>query len=342
MSNSKFNIANETILAIASELDVAPDMVEKDMHVVKALKLIASLNGICGFVPVFSGGTSLSKAHELIMRFSNDIDFKVTWQNTAISPQAMTTLRNTFVSEHLVPTFAANGLKLVDKIKKWGRDGEDRYFMMLFEYEPESKYQLQLSPDIKIEITFESTRRLPVVKPISSFVAKALRKTPEVEAIHCVDPLETAADKISAFLWRAKRDSILPEAKRDATLVRHLHDLVALRPVIDAAGLDFFAETAAMIGREGTERLKTRNFDSAASFNAISNELRRDDAWRRQYERFSLSFAYGDESKRIGFESAMENWRQISELLRAAEMAKPKTGEKTRHPGRRPNEPKRR
>jgi hypothetical protein len=49
--------------------------------------------------------------------------------------------------------------------------------------------------------------------------------------VACVDPVETAADKLSAFAWRAlTRDRASP--KDDLAIVRHLHDLAALEPAV--------------------------------------------------------------------------------------------------------------
>lgn len=61
-------------------------LVEKDWHVVQAVRVISSLDGT-GAIPAFSGGTSLSKGWGLIKRFSEDIDFKVSMAAGASSAQ---------------------------------------------------------------------------------------------------------------------------------------------------------------------------------------------------------------------------------------------------------------
>jgi len=66
-----------TLGRVAGALAVDEAFVEKDWYVVQAIKaLIALANG--DIAAVFSGGTSLLKAHGLIKRFSEDIDFKLT------------------------------------------------------------------------------------------------------------------------------------------------------------------------------------------------------------------------------------------------------------------------
>lgn len=69
-------LAPNLVEELAGELGTKPGLVEKDWHVVRALSILASLEHL-DTIPVFSGGTSLSKGWSLIKRFSEDIDFKV-------------------------------------------------------------------------------------------------------------------------------------------------------------------------------------------------------------------------------------------------------------------------
>ena len=57
---------------IAIELGVSPSFIEKDWYAVQALQAISNYKND-KLLPVFSGGTNLSKAYELIERFSEDI-----------------------------------------------------------------------------------------------------------------------------------------------------------------------------------------------------------------------------------------------------------------------------
>lgn len=72
----------DLIQATASDLGISAVLVEKDYWVTFVLKRLASSTH-AGDV-VFKGGTSLSKAHKLIHRFSEDIDL-------ALKPSAFTT-----------------------------------------------------------------------------------------------------------------------------------------------------------------------------------------------------------------------------------------------------------
>ena len=51
-------------------------LVEKDWHVIRAMQAISQVDsGI--FRLVFAGGTCLARAHKLVQRMSEDVDYKV-------------------------------------------------------------------------------------------------------------------------------------------------------------------------------------------------------------------------------------------------------------------------
>jgi hypothetical protein len=62
-----------------------------------------------------------------------------------------------------------------------------------------------------------------------------LQRPPEVATIECVSIIETAADKFVALARRAGAELAGLVATPDPTLVRHLHDLHALRAHYDPA-----------------------------------------------------------------------------------------------------------
>ncbi len=63
---------------------IAPSFIEKDWWVTQVIAVLANHTAE-GFEFVFTGGTALSKAHNLIQRFSEDVDFRVIASKT---PQA--------------------------------------------------------------------------------------------------------------------------------------------------------------------------------------------------------------------------------------------------------------
>jgi hypothetical protein len=50
--------------------------IEKDWHILRAMRAVASVDAT-PFHLVFAGGTCLARAHKLIRRMSEDVDFKI-------------------------------------------------------------------------------------------------------------------------------------------------------------------------------------------------------------------------------------------------------------------------
>lgn len=61
---------NDIILAASNALNIIPAIIEKDYYVTLLLKEIIEMYPEV----IFKGGTSLSKCHKIINRFSEDID----------------------------------------------------------------------------------------------------------------------------------------------------------------------------------------------------------------------------------------------------------------------------
>ena len=97
----------------------------------------------------------------------------------------------------------------------------------------------------------------PIARSIASLINIARCLPPEVASIPCVDPVETAADKLSALAWRvhARRRG---SHKDDPTMIRYLHDLAALKmSVIGANHFRALVRKAAAddVGRGGRRLL---------------------------------------------------------------------------------------
>jgi hypothetical protein len=78
-----------------------------------------------------------------------------------------------------------------------------------------------------MEFTVIDVSLPPILLPVSSFVAQLTGADPEIPMIACIDPVETAIDKLSALVWRVP-DRVREPRDDDPDLVRHIHDLVTL------------------------------------------------------------------------------------------------------------------
>ena len=273
---------------IAADLGTAPGLVEKDWHVVRGLGVIAQLDH-GGMRPAFSGGTSLSKGWELIKRFSEDIDFKVGEPDAASAGQGRRA--RTAYRERVLAALTGGGFELLGKPII---GNESRFFSAALAYGAEFGAGAGLRPHIRVEMSFRAPALSPIARPVRSLIAIAQRREPEIAAFPCIDPVETAADKLSALTWRVlARDRTEPED--DPTIIRHLHDLAALEPTVAGSGRFrelVLAAAADDVGRGG----ETAASDPLTMFADMLNRLETDPLWAREYEDFvrAVSFAAGD------------------------------------------------
>jgi hypothetical protein len=206
----------------------SPALVEKDFYVVKALAAIAAVD-TAPLRLVFGGGTALSRAHRLVRRMSEDIDLRIVGHKLP-GRGALRRLRDAITQALL-----GAGFKFDPEDPAYRKSGnESRYPIYRLPYEPAATGEGALRPAIQIETAVWPLRRPSVDRPVMSFVAEALRRPPEIGSIACVSILETAADKFVGLTRRAGAE-LAGLAEPDPTLVRHLHDLHALRQHYDPA-----------------------------------------------------------------------------------------------------------
>lgn len=116
---------------------------------------------------------------------------------------------------------------------------ENRFFAIDLEYEtafPREEalrpYNIEKNkerpPHIQIEMTARDIQLPSLVRPVSSFLSELAKHPPEVSAITCIDPVESAADKLSAIAWRIP-DRVRGDQYDDPSVVRHIHDLAMLK-----------------------------------------------------------------------------------------------------------------
>ncbi len=287
--------------AIASELGTHTGLVEKDWQVVRALGVLASLDhGIAQ--PTFSGGTSLSKGWGLISRFSEDIDFKVAMPATA-NRQNRSTYR-----KMVLAALKEAGFSLCesteDKPNPLIGNGSS-FFRADFDYPsvfpiPADK---GLRPHLRVEMSFDDPALAPVHRPLQSFVAQAQQLAPEVEAFPCVNPVETAADKLSALAWRAcTRDRSSKDD--DPTIIRHLHDLAALEAQVANAD-DFFPLLKLKAEADSNRGGGQFPANPVARFAAMLDLLRTDPLWAKEYDKFVRQVSFASPEHAIHFDAAL-------------------------------------
>jgi hypothetical protein len=299
-----------TLGRVAGALAVDEAFVEKDWYVVQAIKVLVA-SGTSDIVPVFSGGTSLLKGYGLIKRFSEDIDFKLELSAgfMKLSGNQQRKRLGEF-KDALTAAWAAAGFTITDIV---ARDANG-FIRVEMDYPSVFANHLALRPHILAEVSAKPPRMTTQEKPLSSYVNQYRALAAEVTAIRCVDPVETAADKLSAFTWRAiVRDRTSPHD--DPAIVRHLHDLAALEAV--AAASDVFpallAETLVADSHRGGEA--TSNLLPADRLKAMLATLETDPAYAGEYDHFVGAMAFAGQSEIPTFAEAVQALMRLSRRL---------------------------
>ena len=214
---------------VARHLNVDFSYVEKDWYAVKVLSVISELD-----VPiVFTGGTSLSKGHGLIERFSEDLDFRICLKDK-LSRKKRREIRSKIFN-------AINSIHDISVLEETiSSKNEGKFFSANVSYPKFFSLKESLRSNLKLEFSFEPVELDITFEEIRSFVNEYLLEytddQPDIDCkIKTISPIETGANKYSALIWRIfVRDRSAKEgsAKNDSTMVRHLHDLFALKNLL--------------------------------------------------------------------------------------------------------------
>lgn len=275
---SSLNVLDQRLVErVAAGLLTSPGLVEKDWHVTRALAVLAG-HDHGGAKPAFGGGTSLSKGWRLIKRFSEDIDFKVAVPEATSRNRAKN--ERSAYRKRIVSALTEAGFVLAGEPTRADENhffSADLFYPNLFDTSP------GLRPHIRVEMTLRAPALPPIARPIASLIALAQREPPEVAAFLCVDPVETAADKLSALAWRvlARRRGSDGD---DPTIIRHLHDLAALKQTIATSGEFSRLALKAMSDDTGRGGEATASSDPAALVAGMLDRLAADPLWATEYE----------------------------------------------------------
>ena len=273
----------------------SPALVEKDIHVVHAIRALASLD-VAPFLLVFGGGTALARAHGIVRRMSEDVDFKVV--PTPATPVGRSALRRErgALRDRVTAALRSAGFDFDphDPAQVRSRD-ENSYTIYQLPYAPLAGAGAGLRPTIQLELNHTSLRRLPVVLPVSSFVAEAMHRAPEAPAVICASLNETAAEKLVSLTRRTAMELAGASRAPDPALVRHIYDLHMMRDHLDAAivtslARDVAANDASAFGNQ----YPAYEADIGGETHNALDALRADPLYRQRYETFVADMVYGE------------------------------------------------
>jgi predicted nucleotidyltransferase component of viral defense system len=231
----------ELIDAVLAEKDVGgltAAILEKDIHVTDVLHELIKLQ-VTPFNLVFCGDTSLAKAHGIIERMSEDVDFKIQLTSDhGLSRNAITTQLKQF-KQRVIATLESMGF-VADK-EKFLTQNENRYFSTAWFYQSQYSGDNSLRPHLSIEFTLRSPCFPTLPIPIGYLVNQLAELEGDKAILTCVAIEETLAEKVLSFLRRYA--SYFDEHQQntsewDSALVRHIYDVYCIVTSLPAAPLN--------------------------------------------------------------------------------------------------------
>lgn len=147
---------------------------------------------------------------------------------------------------------------------------------------------------------------LPSIElPVSSFINEVTKQAPEVESIACIDPVENAADKLSALVWRIP-SRVRGADDRQPDVVRHLHDLAKLSGRV-LGNADFNGLARETIGRDANRHEALRGLGTAEKLAKMMDILETDPMYPKEYLAYVEEMSYSQDTPFLSFEDALKS-----------------------------------
>lgn len=270
-------------------------MLEKDVFITEVTLEVGSLAGETIGV-VFCGGTSLSKAHGMVERMSEDVDFKLDVKANGLSTNQRRQLLGEFRN------------RVLQKLKDLGyelgaehvlsRDA-NAYTRIVVPYATQFSPHAAIRAHVQVELNAASPRTPVLSRGIATLVSAERLSMSRSGNVDCVEVSETAAEKLVSFTRRTAQ--FLAGRQRgefDTTLVRHLYDVHRLfaagavdESIVRRLCADIVVQDAKQFRNQHPEYLAD---PAREARNALDNIVkdRRFEGW---YNAFVDSMIYGDE-----------------------------------------------
>lgn len=284
----------KTIKATSLQSKIQEDLIEKDYYVSLILAEIAKSSEQA----VFKGGTSLSKAHHAINRFSEDIDI-------AFSEHIGAARRKKLKYNIIAPIATKLGLVITNFDKTQSDRDINNY---TFAYKQLCNSSPQVVPEVRLE-TSMVTAAFPIVElPIGNYIADfstdidlevyGLKPFPmKVQALE-----RTFIDKIFAIC-----DYFLTGKSR--RLSRHLYDLHKLLPRI------IFNDNFKDLFKQVREIRKATNVCPSATpdvdIKRILDEICKTDFFKKDYEGVTQFFIFDN----VKYSDTLKSIKKITDWL---------------------------
>jgi predicted nucleotidyltransferase component of viral defense system len=296
----------ELIEEVAQIKGISEAFIEKDWFVTQVIKVVSEIV-FEDYRIVFTGGTSLSKAHGIIQRFSEDIDFRV------IAPSVE--LLNKTQQIKILSTFKkeiVRSLRLHFDIneEQISANNGNKFVAIELNYPTYFTRTDALRPHILLEFTVSEPLLPSIDLPVSSMINQVANQTPEIDKIACVNPVENAADKLSAITWRIA-ERVRGSENDSPDIVRHIHDLAIMKDLaLGNPNFSVLVNTALKRDKNRSELIKDLSLSEKLSnvMNIISSDIE----YVKEYDRFVNAMSYANNETIPTFKIALKH---VGELV---------------------------
>ena len=308
----------EALVAESSLGGITTSLLEKDEHLTDALRAIFALK--FEYVDlVFCGGTSLSKAHSLIERMSEDADLKVvlTEAGKLLSRSALKRYLGDEVRKNVAEALSKIGL--VEDEDKAMTLNEYRYMHSQWSYQRRYPISTGLRPNLQLELTLRAPMLDIASVPIYALADRLAGKDGAPFEVKTISVAETLAEKVLSFLRRfAQHRSGQMRGTWDTALVRHIYDVHCI--VTHDSDLIELAVTAfkELVNGDVTEFGKQQPDFAEKPLEVLEKALaqvEKDEQSRSEYEKNLLPLVYGDFKPH--FDEAFSSFKNIALQLLA-------------------------
>ncbi len=291
----------ELIEEVAQIKGISEAFIEKDWFVTQVIKIVAEIV-FENYRIVFTGGTSLSKAHNIIQRFSEDVDFRVIAPNVELlSKTQQSKILSSFKKE------IVRNLRLhfdIDEAQISANNG-NKFVAIELNYTTYFTRPDALRPHILLEFTVSEPLLPAIDLPVSSIINQVAKQIPEIDKIACVNPVENAADKLSAITWRIA-ERVRGSENDSPDIVRHIHDLAIMKDLaMGNPNFSVLVNTALYRDKNRSELIKDLSLSEKLS--NVMNIISSDVEYEREYERFVNAMSYANNDTIPTFKIALQN-----------------------------------
>jgi predicted nucleotidyltransferase component of viral defense system len=287
-----------------------PAIVEKDYYVTHVIHSLANIENEY-FRLIFAGGTCLAKAHKIVKRMSEDVDFKIQLKNTdktfskSRRLKELKKFRSQIISSLTLTDLTVGNSKVRN---------EGQYLCTELSYPALFPASDTLRPHLLLEFTFADVRLAMENLTINTIIEDTIQ-IPALfspSPIACVSVNETAIEKWVSLTRRIA--AIEREYHRDdPMLIRHVYDLIAIKQAdkINESFFNLAHPTVHYDARQFKNQHPEYFNHSIAEILRSLEILKKKRLWKERYQRFIDSMVY-DKTAVLDYENAIQSLESVS------------------------------